>query len=129
MLFARLLKKLIVISALVMGSMFIGLPAQAGMVGTAEILDISSPAQEITAQRTWIQQQLEANGVNTEDAILRVASLSDQQVQQVHQRFEDMPAGAGALGTVAFIFVVLLITDYAGITDIFPFVRPASHSN
>ncbi len=129
MLFIKLSKKLVVIFGLVMASLFVGLPAQAGMVGTAEIVNISSLSGDITAKRAWIQQQLEVNGVDAEAAALRVSSLSNQQVQQVSQRLEEMPAGAGALGTVAFIFLVLVITDLTGYTDVFPFIRPASKSN
>lgn len=129
MILAKTLKKLTVMSAIVLASLFVGLPAQAGMLGTAEMLDMNSPSSEIATQRDWIQQQLEANGVETADAALRVASLSDQQVEQVHQRFDEMPAGAGAVGTVAIIFLVLVVTDLVGYTDIFPFIRPASKAN
>jgi hypothetical protein len=55
-----------------------------------------------------------------------VSSLSDAQVQQIHQRIDEMPAGSGALGTVAFIFLVLVITDLTGLTDVFPFIRPVN---
>ncbi len=50
--------------------------------------------------------------------------MSDDQVIQIHQRLDEMPAGAGAAGTVLFIFAVLAITDLMGVTDIFPFIRP-----
>ena len=109
------------------GAMFVSLPAQAGMVGTAEMtrsLTISLSAAEITQQRNWIQRQLEANGVNKVDAALRVSSLSDSQIQQVQQRVDEMPAGAGVLGVIAFGFLVLVITDLTGLTDVFPFIRP-----
>lgn len=126
MFLARMLKKITIISSLVLASLFVGLPAQAGMLGTAEMLDMNSSSGEIATQRDWIQQQLEANGVDAEDAAMRVASLSDQQVEQVHRRFEEMPAGAGALGVVVFIALVLMITDLVGYTDVYPFIRPAS---
>ena len=109
------------------GAMFVSLPAQAGMVGTAQMthsLTSSLSAAEITQQRHWIQSQLEANGVTKADAALRVSSLSDSQIQQVHQRIDEMPAGASALGTIALIALVLVITDLTGITDVFPFIRP-----
>lgn len=129
MFLARISKKLTIVLTLVLASLFVGLPAQAGMLGTAEMLDMNSPSSEIATQRGWIQQQLEANGVGTADAVLRVASLSDQQVEQVHQRFEEMPAGAGALGAVVFVALVLMITDLVGYTDVYPFIRPASKAN
>ena len=109
------------------GAMFVSLPAQAGMVGTAQMthsLTSSLSAAEITQQRGWIQSQLEANGVTKANAALRVSSLSDSQIQQVQQRIDEMPAGAGALCTIALIALVLVITDLTGITDVFPFIRP-----
>ena len=125
--FINLSKKLFIILSFTLTSLFVGLPAQAGMVGTAQMtnsLNVSLSAAEITQQRNWIQRQLEANGVTKADAALRVSSLSDSQIQQVHQRIDEMPAGAGALGTIALIALVLVITDLTGITDVFPFIRP-----
>jgi len=116
------------LALLIAGSaMFVSLPAQAGMVGTTEMtqsLNINLTAAEITEQRNWIQKQLEANGVSKADAALRVSSLSDSQIQQVNQRVEEMPAGAGVVGVLAFGFLVLVITDLTGLTDVFPFIRP-----
>jgi hypothetical protein len=41
----------------------------------------------------------------------------------LQQDFQRLPAGAGAAGTIAIIFIVFLITDMMGATDIFPFVK------
>ena len=123
----KVARKLITILAIVTTSLFIGLPAQAGMVGTAEMtssLNTGLSSAEISVQRSWIQQQLEVNGVNASDAVIRVSSLSDRQVQQIHQRIDEAPAGAGALGIIALIALVLVITDLTGYTDVFPFIRP-----
>jgi hypothetical protein len=42
----------------------------------------------------------------------------------------EMPAGGGAFGIIIgaalFVFIVLLITDMAGATDVFPFVKKAN---
>jgi hypothetical protein len=50
--------------------------------------------------------------------------MSDEQVIQIHKRIDEMPAGAGAAGTILLIFAILAITDLMGWTDIFPFIRP-----
>ena len=125
---SRLLKQtglaLIIASMSVFGS----LPAQAGMVGTGQMLEgqaTTSLAAEVLAQRRWIQQQLEANGVSASDAAIRVASLSDNQVMQVKQKIDEMPAGAGVGEVILIGFLVLVITDLTGLTDVFPFIRPA----
>ncbi len=123
-------KKLALILTIITTSLFVGVPAQAGMVGTASLgsnsMQLTTSAETLIEKRQWIQTQLEANGVQAADATLRVSSLTDDQVQQIHQRFDEIPAGSGALGTVAFIFLVLLITDLTGLTDVFPFIRPAN---
>lgn len=124
----NLSKRLTIIMTIVMSSLFVGLPAQAGMVGTAGLsnLQTTTSVESLVEQRHWIKTQLEANGVAPADAALRVSSLSDRQVQQVHQRIDEMPAGAGALGIIAFGFLVLAITDLTGLTDVFPFIRPVN---
>ena len=122
------LKKLALSLLIVAGVVFASLPAQAAMVGTAEIgnsmagLELDQAA--LQQKREWIHQQLLAHGVSPADSRLRVNSLSDSQVVQIHQRIDEMPAGAGVVGVVVLVFIVLVITDAMGATDIFPFIRP-----
>ncbi len=121
--------KSITISVLfTIGLMSLGMPAQASMVGTAQIVGDASgqifDQKTMQQKRDWIQAQLEKGGVSRADSVLRVSSMSNDQVIQIHQRLDEMPAGAGAAGTILIIFVILAITDYMGVTDIFPFIRP-----
>ena len=126
----QLIKKSVLILTIALTSLFAAAPAQAGMVGTASLssnsMHLTTGIETAAEQRQWIQTQLETNGVEPAEAALRVSSLSDAQVQQIHQRIDEMPAGSGALGTVAFIFLVLVITDLTGLTDVFPFIRPVN---
>jgi Family of unknown function (DUF6627) len=77
--------------------------------------------------REDVKAALTAQGVDPREAKLRVASLSDAEVQQIADRMDQLPAGGDALGiilgTVVLIFLILLITDILGLTDIFPFVK------
>jgi hypothetical protein len=77
--------------------------------------------------REDVKAALTAQGVDPREAKLRVASLSDAEVQQITDRMDQLPAGGDALGiilgTVVVIFLILLITDILGLTDIFPFVK------
>jgi hypothetical protein len=106
--------------------MSLSVPAQAAMVGTAQIVGGGQILDRETMQqkRDWIQVQLEEAGISPADSVLRVSSMSDEQVIQIHKRMDEMPAGAGAAGTILLILVILAITDYMGVTDIFPFIRP-----
>jgi hypothetical protein len=53
-----------------------------------------------------------------------VAGLTDAEVARISQQIDTLPAGGDALGVVVLIFVILIITDALGVTDIFPFVHP-----
>ena len=106
--------------------------AHAALVGTDQVIDTKSAA-EARAQvvaflaREDVRAQAQALGVDPRDAELRVAAMSDSEVQQVAARIDQMPAGQGAVGAIVgaavLIFIILLITDLAGVTDIFPFIK------
>ena len=107
-----------------MASVAVCLPAQAGMVGTAQIASQSALAVELAGigeQRAWIETQLIDAGVERTDAVERVAALTDAQVRELHQRIDAEPAGGNAL---VWLLVILLITELAGWTDIIPAIRP-----
>lgn len=78
-------------------------------------------------QRADLRQALENHGIDIDEAQARVDALSDEEVAQIAQQIEDLPAGAGALGAVigaaVLIFIILLITDIAGVTNVFSFVE------
>jgi len=97
------------------------LPSQAAMVGTAQIQ--AGPAMvelgDMVQQRDWIRQQLVQGGVSETDAVKRVAAMTDIQVAKIHQRIDEMPAGAGA-EVLIIIGLILVITEMAGYTDIIP---------
>lgn len=99
-------------------------PVQAGMVGTVDLLNQQSHPQTIALQRQSIQQQLVELGVEQQQASNRVAIMSDTQISEISQKFSELPAGASAGGILVTIFVVFVITDVIGATDIFPFINP-----
>ncbi len=103
-------------------------PAQARIVTTEEAL-ASSPAADRAALDAWLAREdvrarLEALGVDAAQARERVQALDDQQARDLAARLDEMPAGAGVVGAVVTIFIVLLITDILGFTRVFPFTRP-----
>ena len=60
------------------------------------------------------------------EARSRAASLSDAEILRIADRIPEMPAGGSALGVIVgaslVVFLVLLVTDIMGYTDVFPFV-------
>jgi hypothetical protein len=110
----------------------ISTPAHAVMVSTAEILKQSQNYDSrdrlhMFFNRSEVQKHLVAWGVNPEEAKARVDSLTDQEIEEIRARIDQLPAGGDALGTIVgaalVIFLVLLLTDILGLTDIFPFVK------
>jgi hypothetical protein len=79
---------------------------------------------ESTLARADVAAALEARGVSLAAARDRVAALTDDEAALVAAEIDRLPAGAeSVIGTLVFIFVLLLITDILGFTKIFPFTR------
>lgn len=116
------------IAGSVLLSASLGLPvAQAGMIGTHVVVEQELLLQQFMA-REEIREQLIAWGVAPEAAQARVDSLSPAEVAQMSARMQELPAGGDVVGAVVFVFLVLLVTDILGFTDLFPFVR-SIHDN
>jgi hypothetical protein len=73
------------------------------------------------------QNLLIAKGISPEEAKARIDSLTDAEVLMVSQHIESMPAGGNAVGVIVgailLVFIILLITDLLGLTNVFPFVK------
>ena len=74
-----------------------------------------------------IKKSLISQGIDPMEAKARVDSLSDSEVIEVADKIEQLPAGGGAFGAIIgaalIVFLVLLLTDILGYTDVFPFVK------
>jgi hypothetical protein len=73
------------------------------------------------------QEHLVARGISPEEAKARVDSLTDAEALMLSQHVDNMPAGGSAVGIIVgailLVFLILLITDLVGLTDVFPFVK------
>lgn len=103
-------------------------PAQAGLIGTERVLGqarADEARQEVVAmiERQAVSDRLEAMGVSPRLAKERVARMSDAEIRRLHGRLESAPAGGEILGLAVLVFVVFVITDAVGATDIFPFIH------
>lgn len=106
------------------------IPAQAAMVGTEQIVNpVQSRAEESKVRQFLEQeaarQQLQAWGVSPEWASERVSNLSDSELARINQAIDTQHAGGTSiLGVLLIIFLVFVITDVIGATNIFPFIHP-----
>ena len=104
------------------------LPLQAAMVDNDQL--ISQAQQSLTKQevlgqldRQDVQDKLVSLGVDMDDAKERINQMTDEELNQLAQNFDEMPTGSGILGAILVVFIVLVITDMLGATDVFSFVN------
>ena len=101
--------------------------ANAAMVSTTSLLQSGnniSNGDSQTTMRMELVEELVSFGVSQQDADMRVSALTDGQVVSLNDQISSMPAGGDILGLAAIIFIVFIITDALGATDLFTFVHP-----
>ena len=106
--------------------------AMAALIETETVLE-ASWGQEARSRikqvlvREDVRQVLIRQGIDFREAEARIDSLSDAEAMAVADNLDQLPAGGGALEVLLIValivFLVLLATDIAGYTDIFPFVE------
>ncbi len=110
----------------------VGTQAQAALVGTSQIIDqgyqeVERDRLRAFLDRAEVRDQLEALGVDSDIARARIDSLTNEEVADIVDRLDQLPAGgdgfATLVGAALLVFIILLITDLLGLTDIFPFVK------
>ncbi|HEY3699294.1 MAG TPA: PA2779 family protein [Spongiibacteraceae bacterium] len=104
-------------------------PVHAALVGTDQLVMSAQTTHNRDRVRSFLQRQdvrdmLQQRGVDANVALSRVDAMTDAEVQTVANQLDKLPAGGDVLGTVVFVFLVLLVTDILGLTKIFPFTRP-----
>lgn len=106
--------------------------AQAAMVSTDQVLEQETVAQERGRildflARDEVRNEIQSMGVSPDEAAARVQALSDAEVMQIAQHFDEQPAGQSVVGVLVgaalLIFVILLITDLLCWTSVFNFTR------
>jgi hypothetical protein len=99
--------------------------APAGMIGTAYLADNEARAAslsrvEVVLARADVAAQLEAYGVDKEQLVERLNGLSTAELLQLEGQIDEQIAGGNdILVIIGIVFVVLLILDLTGVTDVF----------
>jgi len=104
--------------------------ASAAMIGAERLLDLDgSPEtrdylQQLMARKD-VQDALVACGINPMEAKAHISSFSDTEIQQIAEKINQLPAGAGfanfAIVVALVIVIAFIIFEYTGVTNIFPF--------
>lgn len=120
---------------LIISMVWISLPygyASAAIIGTETVANslrgqqARSYIQSVLA-REEVQSILIEQGVNAEEAKIRISSLTDEEAIRLAKGINKLPAGGDGFATLVIatliVFLVLLVTDIVGYTDVFPFVK------
>jgi hypothetical protein len=113
----------VLVSVSLIGGSFPG-SIQAALIGTEQVIN-SVPQADAAARvaaflaREDVARELTRHGVDPQDAQARVAAMSEQELSQLAGKIDSLPAGAGLLEVVGIVFVILLILELVGVTNIF----------
>ena len=84
--------------------------AQAGMIGTDQIVTAASQADRTTVLeflgRAEVANQLQSLGLDAKSATDRVAAMTDAEVQMLAGKINSMPAGADSTGVIILLLLV-----------------------
>jgi phosphoribosylamine-glycine ligase len=101
----------------------------AAMVGTEKLLTVGSKTEtraylhQLTA-REETQRALMAQGVDPQEAHLRIESLTDEEIALIADKIDSLAAGKGvfifSMIIVAVIVAAFIVFNYTRVTDVFP---------
>lgn len=117
----------LVVNPLLAGSLALSMvvtPATAGVISTQQALSAELRASTETDVRSSlarddVRQAMQQLGVDPAEADTRIASLSDAELLRMQGELDRLPAGGDALAVIGVVFLVLLILELVGVTNIF----------
>lgn len=97
--------------------------AKAAVISTETILNQQTRSTQHELQnilaREDVREELVRLGVDPEYAHRRIAALTDSEVAQIQQHIDELPAGSDALAILGAVFLVLLVLELVGVTNVF----------
>lgn len=98
--------------------------AMSEMISTEAALGIDNRQELLNVTESFILQEkvaveLSRLGVDREHLVARIRSMTDEELAALAENIDSMPAGAGAIEVIGIVFLVLLILELVGVTDIF----------
>jgi hypothetical protein len=98
--------------------------AQASILGTEGALALDQREARLirintALTREDVQREMLKLGVEPGEVRERVAALSDQELQQVEGQLDALPAGGSIAAAIGIVFIVLIILELVGVTNIF----------
>ena len=98
--------------------------SSAGVIGTEYLIEsdarqASLERLDVLLARQDVAEQLEKLGVEPAQISARLAGLTNAELMQIEGTLATQTAGGDALGVIGAVFLVLLILELVGVTDVF----------
>lgn len=98
--------------------------AEAGLVATQAALALEQRQDRLerinsALLRNDVRAEMLRLGVAPSQVQARLAALTDQELQQIAGELDALPAGGNVVAVIGVVFIVLLILELVGVTDIF----------
>lgn len=97
--------------------------SRAVVIDTQTVISQKNKTTQVKLQnilaREDVREQLITYGVDPTDADQRVAALTDYELNQLQQHINDLPAGSSALAVLGAVFLVLIVLELIGVTNVF----------
>lgn len=114
-----------IVALLVLSMGLLGLPAvgSAAPIGTDTLIQLDQREELLSGiqaelARDELRAEFLARGVSPSEVDARVAALSTEELRQLKLQIDELPAG-GLLAVIGVVFIVLLILDLTGVTNVF----------
>ena len=96
----------------------------AGVIDTQQLVDVENRQDamariEATLLRDDVAEQLIEYGVDPDQVFARVQHMTTAELLSLDGQISEQTAGASAIGVIGAVFLVLLILELVGVTDIF----------
>ena len=98
--------------------------APAGMISTSQLVENQARTEtlsrmELLLARDDVTKQMVALGVQPQQIMARLDAMTTAELLELESRFDEQVAGGDALAIIGAVFLVLLILELVGVTDIF----------
>ena len=99
----------------------VGLAAPIGTDALVQLDQRGHLLSEIQSQiaRDDVRKEFIARGVSPAEVDARIAALGTEELQILATNLDELPAGGSVLAVIGAVFVVLLILDVTGVTNVF----------
>jgi hypothetical protein len=119
--FKKMVAMLLVLSMSLLGVPAVGLSAP---IGTDTLVQLDKRGELLSRIQTQltrddVRAQFLERGVAPSEVDARIAALSTEELQILSAQLDELPAGGSLLAVVGVVFVVLLILDLTGVTNVF----------